>query len=96
MHGMICRYASAIVSTDGTSHHTRTSSPSIHPTTPHKKNKQKKVNGEVCNTVRALWTEDKAQLTDADYKDFYRFVANAYDDPLYRCVTKIMGRGRGV
>lgn len=44
------------------------------------------MNGEVCNTVRAIWTEDKSQLKEEDYKDFYRFVANAYDDPTYRCV----------
>jgi hypothetical protein len=43
------------------------------------------VNGEVCNTVRAIWTEDKAALKEEDYRDFYRFVANAYDDPVYRC-----------
>ncbi|GAB5036972.1 heat shock protein hsp90 family protein [Nannochloropsis oceanica] len=43
-----------------------------------------KVNGEVCNTVRALWTEDKKDITDDQYKEFYRFIANAYDDPCYR------------
>jgi HSP90 family molecular chaperone len=43
-----------------------------------------KVNGEVCNTVRALWTEDKKDITDEAYKEFYRFIANAYDDPCYR------------
>ncbi|TFJ83558.1 hypothetical protein NSK_004664 [Nannochloropsis salina CCMP1776] len=43
-----------------------------------------KVNGEVCNTVRALWTEDKSGISEEQYKEFYRFIANAYDDPCYR------------
>ena len=30
------------------------------------------VNGEVCNTVRALWTEDKKDISDDQYKEFYR------------------------
>lgn len=39
---------------------------------------------QVCNTIRAIWTEDKSDITDEQYKDFYRFIANAYDDPTYR------------
>lgn len=61
--------------------------PTIHQTIPLRPpHETTQVNGEVCNTVRAIWTEDKSQLKEEDYKDFYRFVANAYDDPTYRCV----------
>jgi HSP90 family molecular chaperone len=42
------------------------------------------VDGEVINTVKAIWTEDPKELSDEQYKDFYKFVANAYDDPVYR------------
>ncbi len=36
--------------------------------------------------MRAIWTEDKAELKEEDYRDFYRFIANAFDDPVYRSV----------
>lgn len=29
---------------------------------------------------------EQSQLKDEDYRDFYRFVANAFDEPIYRCV----------
>lgn len=43
-----------------------------------------KVDGEVCNTVKAVWMEDKASVSEEQYREFYRFVANAFDEPLYR------------
>ncbi|MBD3167087.1 molecular chaperone HtpG [bacterium] len=42
------------------------------------------VDGEQVNTVQALWTKNKNELTDEDYKGFYQFVANANDEPMYR------------
>jgi TNF receptor-associated protein 1 len=42
-----------------------------------------KLNGEPVNTVSALWTEDKSKVTTEQYKDFYKFIANAYDEPKY-------------
>ena len=43
-----------------------------------------KVNGEVVNTVQAIWTMEKTAVTEEQYNDFYRFIANAYDKPIYR------------
>ncbi|KAJ1432449.1 Hsp90 protein-domain-containing protein [Ochromonadaceae sp. CCMP2298] len=43
-----------------------------------------KVNGEVVNTVQAVWAMEKTAVTEQMYDDFYRFVANAYDKPKYR------------
>ena len=44
-----------------------------------------RVNGEVANSVRALWTMDKSELDDEQYNEFYRFISgNAHDTPLQR------------
>ncbi|KAI9030338.1 heat shock protein Hsp90 family protein [Hyaloraphidium curvatum] len=42
------------------------------------------VNGSVVNTVGALWTKSPSEITDEQHKEFYRFVAHAYDEPQYR------------
>ena len=39
------------------------------------------LNGERVNTVQALWGKAKAKVTDEEYQEFYRFIANAYDEP---------------
>lgn len=41
------------------------------------------LNGEPCNTISAIWTQDKKEVTETQYKDFYKFIANAYDAPKY-------------
>ncbi len=43
-----------------------------------------KVEGKTVNTVQALWTRAKNEITDEEYTEFYKFVANAADEPLYR------------
>ncbi|MHB8124924.1 MAG: molecular chaperone HtpG [Desulfitobacteriaceae bacterium] len=42
------------------------------------------VNGEKTNTVQALWTKNKNQITEEEYTEFYKYVANAYDEPEFR------------
>lgn len=42
------------------------------------------VNEDKINTVQALWTKNKNEITDDDYNEFYKFVANAYDEPMFR------------
>lgn len=42
------------------------------------------VDGENVNTVQALWTKNKNEITDEEYNEFYKFIANAYDEPLFR------------
>ncbi|MCB2183452.1 MAG: molecular chaperone HtpG [Desulfobulbaceae bacterium] len=41
-----------------------------------------KVGGEKVNTVQALWTKGKDDIKDEEYTDFYKFIANAFDEPL--------------
>lgn len=39
------------------------------------------VDGELVNTVQALWTMSKNNITDEQYTEFYRYIANAFDEP---------------
>jgi molecular chaperone HtpG len=43
------------------------------------------------NQASALWARPKSELTDQDYKDFYRHVAGDYTDPLAWVHSKIEG-----
>jgi HSP90 family molecular chaperone len=42
-----------------------------------------KVNGEVVNTVSAIWVQDKKTVTEEEYDKFYQFISNAYDKPKF-------------
>lgn len=42
------------------------------------------LNGEKINTVQPLWQRSKNEITDEEYTEFYKFQANAFDDPRYR------------
>ncbi|MGV1100725.1 molecular chaperone HtpG [Thiovibrio sp. JS02] len=43
-----------------------------------------KVKGEAVNTVQAIWTRPKNEIKDEEYGEFYKFIANAFDEPLTR------------
>eukprot|EP01111_Echinosteliopsis_oligospora_P007458 TRINITY_DN2250_c0_g1_i5.p1 TRINITY_DN2250_c0_g1~~TRINITY_DN2250_c0_g1_i5.p1 ORF type:complete len:779 (-),score=237.06 TRINITY_DN2250_c0_g1_i5:20-2245(-) len=43
-----------------------------------------KLNGERVNTVRPIWTIPKDKVTEDEHKEFYQFIARAYDTPVYR------------
>lgn len=40
--------------------------------------------GEKVNTVQAIWTRNKNEIKDEEYTEFYKFIANAYEEPMYR------------
>lgn len=42
-----------------------------------------KVDDIEVNTVSAIWTQDKNSVTETQYNDFYKYVANAFDKPKY-------------
>ncbi|MEQ1859626.1 MAG: molecular chaperone HtpG [Chthoniobacteraceae bacterium] len=42
------------------------------------------LNGTVVNTVQALWTKNKSEVTDADYEEFYKYIGHDTEAPLYR------------
>jgi len=43
-----------------------------------------KLEGEKVNTVQALWTRNKSEISEEEYTEFYKFIANAFDEPTYR------------
>ncbi len=40
------------------------------------------LNGKRVNTVEAIWTKKASEVTPEAYTEFYKFQANAFDDPL--------------
>jgi TNF receptor-associated protein 1 len=42
------------------------------------------LNGTAVNTVQALWTKGKKEITDAEYEEFYKFVGHDSEPPTYR------------
>ncbi|WP_163336983.1 molecular chaperone HtpG [Desulfopila sp. IMCC35008] len=43
-----------------------------------------KLEGETVNTVQALWTRNRSEISEDEYTEFYKFVGNAVDEPVYR------------
>ena len=43
-----------------------------------------KIDGETVNTVQALRTRSPQEIKDDEYNEFYKFIANAVDEPRYR------------
>jgi len=42
-----------------------------------------KVEGDELNTVGALWLKNKSDISEEEYKEFYKFQANAFDEPRF-------------
>ncbi len=43
-----------------------------------------KLNGEQVNTVQAIWTKSKSDITEDDYNGFYKFISPGMDEPSFR------------
>ena len=43
-----------------------------------------KLDGETVNTVQALWTRSKGEITEEEYTEFYKFIGNAADEPMFK------------
>lgn len=41
------------------------------------------LNGERINNIEALWLKGKSEVTEEQYKEFYKFASHAFDDPRY-------------
>lgn len=41
------------------------------------------VDGEKINTVQAIWTKSRSEVTDTEYTEFFKFLSNSDDDPLF-------------
>ncbi len=51
-----------------------------------------KTGRETVNTATALWLRSKQEVTDDDYKAFYKHVAHDFDDPLAWVHSKVEGK----
>ncbi len=47
---------------------------------------------ETVNQANALWTRSKADITDEQYKEFYKHVSHDYEDPLAWTHNRVEGR----
>jgi len=47
---------------------------------------------ETVNQANALWTRPKSEVTDEQYREFYKHVAHDYDDPLAWTHNRVEGR----
>lgn len=36
------------------------------------------------NTIQAIWTRNKSDIKDGEYAEFYKYIANAHDEPIFR------------
>lgn len=43
-----------------------------------------KLEGDVVNTVQALWTRNKSDIKEEEYSEFYKFIGGAVSEPMYR------------
>lgn len=41
------------------------------------------LNGDKLNTVQAIWLKAKSEVSDEEYKEFYKFQSNAFDEPRF-------------
>lgn len=41
-----------------------------------------KLDGDTVNTTQAVWLKNKSDVTEEEYKEFYKFQAKAFDEPL--------------
>ena len=41
-------------------------------------------NGKTLNTVRALWSRNKAEIKEEEYDEFYQYVGHDHEKPLFR------------
>jgi molecular chaperone HtpG len=47
---------------------------------------------EVVNTAKALWTRSRSEVSDDEYKEFYKHVAHDFQDPLTWSHNKVEGK----
>jgi TNF receptor-associated protein 1 len=42
------------------------------------------VNGEKANTIEAIWSRNRNEVSEEEYNEFYKYQANAFDEPLFK------------
>ncbi len=59
---------------------------------PKKKKKDVVVEWETVNSAKALWTRPRADVSDDEYKEFYKHISHDFDDPLVWGHNKVEGK----
>ncbi|MCX2523267.1 molecular chaperone HtpG [Larsenimonas rhizosphaerae] len=62
------------------------------PTTQESDEGEKTVTWETVNEAQALWVKPKSEVTDDEYKNFYKHVSHDYTDPLGWSHNKVEGK----
>ena len=57
-----------------------------------KKKKAAAVEWETVNSAKALWTRPRTEITDDEYKEFYKHVSHDFDDPQTWSHNKVEGK----
>lgn len=47
---------------------------------------------EKINKAQALWTRNKSEITDEEYKEFYKHIAHDFNDPLTSSHNRVEGK----
>ncbi len=42
------------------------------------------VNGENVNTIQAIWIKSPSEVTESEYKEFFKFISNSEEEPFYK------------
>ncbi len=50
------------------------------------------ISREKINKAQALWTRNKSEITDEEYKEFYKHIAHDFNDPLTRSHNRVEGK----
>jgi molecular chaperone HtpG len=45
----------------------------------------------VLNSMKAIWTRPEAEVTDTEYKEFYKHISHDWNEPLHRILLKAEG-----
>lgn len=56
------------------------------------KKKKKPVEYETVNLAKAMWTRPRKELSDEDYKEFYKHVSHDFEDPMDWSHNKVEGK----
>lgn len=50
------------------------------------------ISWEKINKAQALWTRNKSEITDEEYKEFYKHIAHDFNDPLTWSHNRVEGK----
>ncbi len=53
---------------------------------------EQKTELEVVNSAQALWTRSRADIDDAEYKEFYKYISHDFEDPAAWSHNKVEGK----